>query len=149
MSESHEVIEFKSIGIIHTPYKDDVPRQPDPTGRGKFRIEIFRKYTDSLEKLDTFSHIFVIFHLNRIDDYRIKARPPMGNGMEVGTFASRSPYRPNPLGLSHVRLEGIDENVIHISPIDALDGSPVIDIKPYVGSLDREDSANNGWSDGI
>ena len=149
MSDHRREISLEPIGIIHTPYAENVPSQPDKGTRGEFRIEIFDKYEDSLELLDTFSHVIVIFYLHRIEGYRPKAHPPMAKGLEVGTFASRSPHRPNPIGLSSVELISMDGNKLYISPIDAIDGTPVIDIKPYIRRLDCIQQANNGWSDDI
>ncbi|MBF0201561.1 MAG: tRNA (N6-threonylcarbamoyladenosine(37)-N6)-methyltransferase TrmO [Desulfamplus sp.] len=141
-------IEFKPIGYIHTPYntQESTPRQPDPDAKGDFYIDLNPDLTEGLYKLDSFSHIQVLFFLDRPDKpVSLHVRPPGGGGMEVGLFASRSPRRPNPIGLSTVRLKGINGSRLEISGIDVLDNTPLLDIKPHFKGLDIKEDANNGW----
>ncbi|HSL61724.1 MAG TPA: tRNA (N6-threonylcarbamoyladenosine(37)-N6)-methyltransferase TrmO [Desulfotignum sp.] len=139
---------FHPIGTIHTPYTthDQVPHQPDPEATGKFYIQLNPELTDGLYRLNTFNYIQVFFFLDRPDKpVTLHVRPPSGGGMEVGLFASRSPRRPNPIGLSTVKLFNISGSRLDISGIDVLDNTPLLDIKPHFKGLDLKDDANDGW----
>jgi tRNA-Thr(GGU) m(6)t(6)A37 methyltransferase TsaA len=127
----HRHIQLHPIGVIRTPYIETAPFQPSEDAEGDFRIVLNREYAESLYRLDSFSYIHVLFFLeHRMGGYSSRVTPPQSGGKEVGLFASRSPARPNPIGLSVVRIRKIEDNVLHISGIDAYDGSPVLDIKP-------------------
>ena len=139
---------FHPIGTIHTPYTthDEVPHQPDPAASGEFYIQLNPELTDGLYRLDTFNYIQVFFFLDRPDKpMTLHVTPPSGAGMEVGLFASRSPRRPNPIGLSTVKLFNISGSRLEISGIDVLDNTPLLDIKPHFKGLDLKDDANDGW----
>jgi tRNA-Thr(GGU) m(6)t(6)A37 methyltransferase TsaA len=139
---------FHPIGTIHTPYttQADVPHQPDSEAAGEFYIQLNPELVDGLYRLDTFNYIQVFFFLDRPDKpVTLHVRPPSGGGMAVGLFASRSPRRPNPIGLSTVRLLGISDNRLDISGIDVLDNTPLLDLKPHFKGLDLKDDANDGW----
>jgi tRNA (adenine37-N6)-methyltransferase len=143
-------IMFHPIGYIHTPYTTlaDLPHQPDPKAGGEFTIELNPDLVDGLYKMETFSYIQVFFYLDRPDKpVTLHVRPPSAGGMEVGLFASRSPRRPNPIGLSTVKLKRIFGNRLDISGIDVLDNTPLLDIKPYFKRLDIKPDANNGWGE--
>jgi tRNA-Thr(GGU) m(6)t(6)A37 methyltransferase TsaA len=99
---------------------------------------------EGLRDLDGFSHIVVVFHLHLVIQPSLVAHPPW-DGKEHGVFATRSPYRPNPIGLSTVRLEHIEANTLHISGVDMIDGTPVLDIKPYIPNLNPVDDVKVGW----
>ena len=137
---------FKQIGVIKTPYTNRAPFQPVESAEGEFRIILDPKYKEGLKDLEYFSHIYVIFHFNRAGSSEsMKSFPPWTGGESIGLFATRSPFRPNPIGLSIVRIKKIVDNVIHTTCIDALDGSPLLDIKPYIKDVDSKTNANNGW----
>ena len=139
---------FHPIGTIHTPYTthDQVPHQPDPSASGEFYIQLNPDLSDGLYLLDTFNYIQVFFFLDRPDKpVTLHVRPPSGGGTEVGLFASRSPRRPNPIGLSTVKLLGIDGTRLNISGIDVLDNTPLLDIKPLFKGLDLKEAVNDGW----
>jgi len=138
---------IKQIGVIHTPYKDNAPNQSDEKIKGAFAIEVLPEYEPALMSLEKFSYIYVLYYLNRIDrDYQNIISPPWAGGKtSVGLFASRSPNRPNPIGLSVVKILKIEKNIITISGIDAFDNTPLIDIKPYIKNLDSKEDANLGW----
>ncbi len=143
-------IELFPIGFLHTPFETRAPFQPDVNIENsiEFWLELDEKYIPALDKLPFFNYIHILFYLDRIDDQvKLKAHPPSLAGKEVGLFASRSPYRPNHIALSTVRLLKIEHNILFISSIDALNNSPVLDIKPYIKSLDCREDANSGWSD--
>jgi len=141
-----EIVNYRPIGIIHSPFKEHVgiPRQAVGASEIKASIEIFAEFSEGLQDLDGFSHILVIFHMHMIKASRLKAYPPW-DGQEHGVFATRSPYRPNPIGLSVVSLESIANNILHISGVDMADGSPVLDIKPYIPDLNPTEDVRIGW----
>jgi tRNA-Thr(GGU) m(6)t(6)A37 methyltransferase TsaA len=144
----HRHIELHSIGIIHTPYEDHSPRQPQPDAEGDFRIVVDDRWEDGLYRLSEFKYICVFFYLHRARrDVPMRVAPKGMTDISVGVFASRSPARPNPIGFSVVSIKKIVRNTIFISGIDVFDQTPLLDIKPYIGSLDRITDANNGWMD--
>ena len=139
---------FEPIGVIRTPYLDEVPRQPDESAQGEFRIILDERFREGLDQLGIFRYIYVLFHLDRLDrTIRMTVTPPTAKGRQVGLFASRSPARPNPIGLSIVRILKIEGTTIYISGIDARDETPLLDIKPYIRDLDSKPDANLGWRD--
>ena len=137
---------FKQIGVIRTPYTDSGPFQPVESEEGEFQIILDPKYKQGLKELEHFNYIYVIFCFHKAETSEtLTAIPPWCGGKRVGVFASRSPNRPNPIGLSIVRIKKIVDNIIHTTCIDALDQSPLLDIKPYIKTLDCKNKANNGW----
>ena len=139
-------IVLKSIGIIHTPYTSNAPNQSTENSEGEFKIVLNKDLTEGLYRLNSFSYIFVIYHLDRvIRKNEMQVTPPMMYSGKVGLFASRSPNRPNPIGISVVKIKEISGNTIYISGIDAFDNTPVLDIKPYFDELDAKADANTGW----
>jgi len=141
-----EAVSYRPIGIIHSPFKENVgiPRQAVSALDIKGSIEIFDDFSEGLKDLDGFSHIVVIFDMHMVKATRLKAYPPW-DGREHGVFATRSPYRPNPIGVSVVCLESVDNNILNISGIDMADDSPVLDIKPYVPDLNPTKDVRIGW----
>jgi len=144
-------ITFQSIGTIHTPYFDlNTPHQPIPNAPGDFWITINPEYASALETLNTFNYIYVLYHLNEVTQpIELLTKSPWAPETEIGLFASRSPKRPNPIGLSIVQIKEIRGNELIISGIDAYNGTPLIDIKPYMHFLDSKEDANNGWLDAL
>ena len=144
--ETKTVFHMKSIGTIRTPFTAEAPNQPSETEKGEFRIVLSPQYAAGLTGLSSFRYLHVIYYMDRVDGRgSMKVRPPGAGGREVGLFASRSPVRPNPIGLSIVRLLRIVGNEIYTSGLDVFDGTPVLDIKPYIRDLDSKGEANNGW----
>jgi tRNA-Thr(GGU) m(6)t(6)A37 methyltransferase TsaA len=142
--------ELKQIGVIRTPYTDNAPYQPVEKDEGDFRIVVEPQYADGLCKLATFHYIYVIYYLHRIkQEPSMIVSPPWAGGLEVGVFASRSPVRPNCIGLSIVRIKDIINNEILTSGLDVFDGTPLLDIKPYIKDLDVKVDANYGWIEEI
>ncbi len=141
-----EEIKFEPIGIIHSPFKEPAgtPIQPPAAGDVEGEVEIYSRYTGGLKDLDGFSHIFLIFyfHLSR---WRGLHQKPFMDNTERGVFAIRSPSRPNPIGLSVVRLVRVEKNILHIKGLDILDGTPLLDIKPYVPRMDNYQVTSTGW----
>lgn len=141
-----EAIKYKPIGIIRSPFKESIgiPRQAVGASDVKGQIQIFEQFIEGLKDLDGFSHIVVIFHMHLVEKPSLKARPPW-DGKEHGVFATRSPYRPNPIGVSVVRLESIAHNILRITGVDMADGTPVLDIKPYIPDLNPKNDIRVGW----
>ncbi len=134
------------IGVIHTPFKSpsEAPIQPS-AGKGiRAKVEIFPEYQEGLADLDGFSHLVLIYHLHLSKPYSLKVKPFLDDQLR-GLFATRAPARPNPIGHSVVRLIGIEGNILLIEDVDMLDGTPLLDIKPYVPEFDREETVKIGW----
>ncbi|OXU16187.1 tRNA (N6-threonylcarbamoyladenosine(37)-N6)-methyltransferase TrmO [Sedimentisphaera salicampi] len=144
-----EEIRYRPIGRIHTEFKDGtgVPRQAAGASELAGRIEIFDEYLPGLEDLEGFSHIVVVFHLHRVSQPSLNAHPPW-DGRRHGVFATRSPYRPNPIGVSVVRLISVESGNLNIAGIDMADASPLLDIKPYVPELNPQGDIRLGWLEG-
>jgi tRNA-Thr(GGU) m(6)t(6)A37 methyltransferase TsaA len=144
------ILTCRPIGIIHTPFTDTsgMPIQPS-RGRGvRGEVEVFPDFVEGLVDLEGFSHIVLLFHLHRSRGYELRVTPFLDT-VSRGLFATRAPRRPNPIGLSVVRLVAVDDGVLTIEDLDILDGSPLLDIKPYIPDFDREDEIRLGWLDGV
>lgn len=141
-----ENIIFKPIGIIHTPFAkpEGTPIQPAAGEGVEGRIEIFPEFAEGLKDLDGFSHIILLFHLHLSRRCKLQAKPFMDDE-ERGVFAIRSPARPNPIGLSIVRLVKVEGRMLTVQDLDILDGTPLLDIKPYVPKFDSRDVTKIGW----
>ena len=141
-------VEMQSIGTIHTPFKkiEGMPIQPTGAKGTKAIIMIRDKYADGLKDLDGFSHIHLIYLFHKVDGYSLEVKPFMDDNTH-GVFATRSPKRPNRIGMSVVKLNKIEGNNIFIENVDILDGTPLLDIKPYVPQLyeDTIDELEIGW----
>ena len=144
---------LQSIGTVETPFvqKLGIPRQPSlaPSIKGKIILNKEFAREDTLRGIESFSHLWIIYWCHKSDSWRETIRPPRLGGKEkVGFLATRSPHRPNPIGLSVVKFEGVDENFnLIISGMDILNETPVLDIKPYLPMWDSIEQANNGWID--
>lgn len=140
-------ITYRPIGTIHTPYDESfAPDQPVEREEAEARILLDPDLAPALADLARFRYVYVLYHLDRMDrPVRTRVKPPWAKGKEVSLFASRSPARPNPIGLSVVRLKRIEGNEVVTSGLDAYDGTPVLDIKPYIRGLDSRDDADTGW----
>jgi tRNA-Thr(GGU) m(6)t(6)A37 methyltransferase TsaA len=139
-------ISFKPIGIIHTPFTEleGMPIQPS-AGKGvKGHILLNEIYLDGLADLDGFSHIWILYHLHLSDSHSLKVVPFLDDQLR-GVFSTRAPRRPNSIGLSVVRLNKIVSNRLDIENVDVIDGSPLLDIKPYVPEMDEVDGPEIGW----
>jgi tRNA-Thr(GGU) m(6)t(6)A37 methyltransferase TsaA len=140
---------FKPIGIVHSPFKkkEDISkkRSADPQGFSGVRgeIEIFPDFIPGLSDVSGFSHLIVIFVFHRSHGKKLFAHPPLGD-KKRGVFATRSPIRPNPLGMTIVRLHQITSGILTVSGIDMIEGTPVLDIKPYT-TRDIKTDIRIGW----
>jgi tRNA-Thr(GGU) m(6)t(6)A37 methyltransferase TsaA len=148
-----ETYNFKPIGFVHSCFKEKfaIPRQPALAPAAKGEIELYPPFDDplALEGLESVSHLWLsfIFHqtMSKDNEVRLRVRPPrLGGNKKIGVFATRATHRPNPLGLSVVKLDGIKNGRLQISGIDLLDRTPIIDIKPYVPYADSNPEAING-----
>ena len=142
-------IEMQAIGIVHSPYRERyaAPRQPSLEKAEPATIELNpgMNLEQALADVEGFSHIWVIYwmHLNR--GWNPTVIPPRGPKIRRGLFSTRAPHRPNSIGLSAVRLTGIEGRRLHIEDHDMLDGTPVLDIKPYIPYTDAHPEATSGW----
>ena len=140
-----------AIGAAHTPYHHQAPYQPSPeTGSGEddFFVEVWPEYAAGLADLTRFSHVFVISYLDRSTGYSLDVTPPwQGQTQARGPFGTRSPNRPNPIGISRVPIRRVEGNRLYLGQLDLFDGTPVLDLKPYIETLDGA-SGNDGWLEG-
>lgn len=138
-------IELKPIGIIHSPFKrkEDIPCQSYKSEKiGE--VEVFKKYEDGLKDIEGFSHIIIVYYFHLSKNYSLNVKPFLNKELH-GVFATRHPHRPNPIGISTVRLLGRKENVLKIKGVDVVDGTPLLDIKPYVQKFDERKNVKIGW----
>ena len=115
----------------------------EPTSRGT--VEVFPGYADGLTDIETFSHIILLYIFDKAGDVQL-IRPTFLDDTPHGVFASRHPCRPNGIGLSIVKLDNRRGNILHVSGIDVLDGTPLLDVKPYIPRFDHVEGASNGWT---
>jgi tRNA-Thr(GGU) m(6)t(6)A37 methyltransferase TsaA len=139
-------ITYTPIGIIHSPYTDPVGMPIQPTGaRGiAGTVDVFPEYCAGLKDLDGFSHVILLYHFHCSKGYALEIKPFMDDERH-GLFATRAPRRPNPIGLSVVRLVGVEDCTLRIEDVDILDGTPLLDIKPYVPEFDSREAERTGW----
>lgn len=121
-----------------------MPIQPGGAQDITGEVEIDKRYQDGLRDLEGFSHIILLYHLHLSQSYDLEVTPFLDT-VSHGLFATRAPRRPNPIGLSVVQLLKIDNNILHIQRIDVVDGTPLLDIKPYVPDFDAHTEARTGW----
>jgi tRNA-Thr(GGU) m(6)t(6)A37 methyltransferase TsaA len=140
---------FKPIGTIFSPFatKETCPIQPVYSGDAKGKVVVQEAYAEALKDIEGFSHIYLLYLLDRAGEVKL-VRPTFLDDMPHGIFASRHPCRPNSIGMSIVRLVERKGNELHVEGIDVLDGTPLLDIKPYVPRFDRVETASGGWTDG-
>lgn len=139
-------IELKPIGIIHSPFKQAIgtPIQPAFAESAEGTVEIFDEYIDGLKDLDGFERVWLIYFFDRSKPFSLHVTPYMDT-QKRGLFSTRAPSRPNPIGMSSVKLRNIRGNSLYIEQLDILDQTPLLDIKPYVPGFDRFDTVRNGW----
>jgi len=133
------------IGVIRTPFSDKsgMPIQPR-FSQAVGRVEVFEEYAAGLQDLEGFSHVILIYALHRSEGYSLRVKPFLDD-VARGLFATRHPGRPNPIGLSTVRLLAWRDRALEVEGIDVLDGTPLLDIKPYVPDFDARPDARAGW----
>lgn len=136
----------RPIGIIHTPFKEleNMPIQPSGAAGIPGTVELFPEFAEGLKDLDGFSHLILLYHFHESCGYRLAVTPFL-DSRPRGLFATRAPKRPNPIGLSTVRLIRIRGCSLDIENVDILDGTPLLDIKPYVPEFDHQEGCRIGW----
>lgn len=140
-------ITLQAIGAIRSPYrtKDEVPKGLGTRHAAEGTIELLPEFAPGLADIEGFSHLYVLWIFDRAEGYELLGKNPT-DGREHGVFATRSPRRPNPLGLSVLELLGRDGATLRVRGVDMLDGSPVVDLKPYLSSVPPE-KLRRGWLD--
>ncbi len=139
-------VTYHPIGSIHSPFKDlkDMPIQPTGQASAPGIAEVFPEFAPGLKDLEGFSHVILLYHLNEVRRVDLMVTPFLGSERR-GVFATRAPTRPNPIGLSVVELVRIEGNRLYLGNVDILDGTPLLDIKPYVPEFDQPVAARVGW----
>jgi tRNA-Thr(GGU) m(6)t(6)A37 methyltransferase TsaA len=143
-------ITYKSIGTIHSEHKqaNETPIQPVYAQECAGAVDVFPEFAEGLADLEGFSHIYLLYHLHRCKNVRLKVKPFLQD-VERGVFATRAPCRPNGIGMSIVRLIRREGNTLHVQGLDVLDGTPLLDIKPYTPRFDCVRTERNGWQDDV
>lgn len=148
MENKVKSVVFNPIGIIYSPFKsiEGMPIQPVGARNIKGQIHLKKEYEGGLKDIEGFSHIILIYHFHLSKGYALEVKPFLDN-IKHGIFATRAPRRPNPIGLSVVSIDKLDGNIIYISGVDIVDGTPLLDIKPYIPYLDKfdDEKLKLGW----
>ena len=139
-------VSYRPIGVIHSPFTniEGMPIQPTGASGIQGTVEVFPEFVEGLKDLEGFSHVILLYHFHRVEGAKLVVTPFMDFQPHV-VFATRAPKRPNPIGLSIVRLLRIEQNILHIENVDILDGTPLLDIKPYVPEFDQPPADRVGW----
>lgn len=140
------LISLEPIGFISTPFKakEGMPIQSRLAKGAKGRIELKEEFVPGLLDLDGFSHIILVYYFHESKDFKLQVEPFLEN-KKHGVFATRAPKRPNAIGMSVVKLLRIDNNILEVQNIDVLDGTPLLDIKPYIPQFDIHQVEKSGW----
>lgn len=136
---------LKPIGVIHSSFKNkkEVPIQPR-FSKEKGEVELFEEYSEGLKDIEGFSHIILVYIFHKTKDYSLLVKPYLDDKAK-GVFATRFPNRPNWIGISVVRLVEKKKNILVVEGIDVVDGTPLLDIKPYVPPFDKTEGVKIGW----
>jgi tRNA (adenine37-N6)-methyltransferase len=139
-------IHYKPIGRIHSPFQaiQGMPIQPSGARGVAGTVELFPEYSEGLKDIEGFSHVILLYHFHLSTDYALQVKPFLDDSIH-GVFATRAPKRPNAIGLSVVRLVNVTSNVVRIEDVDVIDGTPLLDIKPYVPEFDVRQAERIGW----
>lgn len=142
-------VKYTPIGVIHSPFKHpkEVPIRPGGCRDIRGTVEVMHEYEAGLKDLEGFSHVILLYHLHVSKGYDLEVVPFLDD-VKRGLFATRAPRRPNPIGLSVVGLEKMEANVLHISGLDMVDGTPLLDMKPYIPKFEETESVRIGWLTG-
>ena len=139
-------ITYHPIGVIHSPFNDlaSMPIQPTSDASAPGSIEIYAQFVEGLKDLDGFSHLILLYHLHKVRDAALTVTPFL-DSVPRGIFATRAPARPNPIGLSVVNLVRIEGPILYVADLDVLNGTPLLDLKPYVPAFDHNPVVKTGW----
>jgi len=145
-----KAIPYRPIGVIHSEHlqPEKTPIQPVYARECRGRAEVFPEYAAGLRDLEDFSHLYLIYHFHRAEPAPLLVKPYLQDA-ERGVFATRFQSRPNPIGLSVVELERIEGNILYLKGVDILDGTPLLDIKPYTAKFDGIAARQSGWQDEV
>jgi tRNA-Thr(GGU) m(6)t(6)A37 methyltransferase TsaA len=145
-TEEMNEITYRPIGIIHSPFNEPngMPIQPSGAEGAEGWVELFPEFAPGLKDVDGFSHLVLLYHFHLSEGYALEVVPFMDDTLR-GVFATRAPKRPNPIGLSVVRLVGIQGSRLHVKDLDIVDGTPLLDIKPFVSEIDNRETTASGW----
>ena len=137
---------YKPIGVVHSPFKvpQDVPIQSVAAEGVMGIVEVAREYVEGLRDVDGFSHVILVYDCHLAQEYSLLVRPFLDERLH-GVFSTRAPSRPNPVGVSVVRLTRMEKNILHIQDVDIIDGTPLLDIKPFVPEFDQRKAERIGW----
>jgi tRNA-Thr(GGU) m(6)t(6)A37 methyltransferase TsaA len=136
---------MKSIGVIHSPFTEKMQTPIQPTlSQAVGQVEVFPEFADGLQDLEGFSHIILLYVFHQSDGYTLQVKPFLDDQLR-GLFATRYPRRPNPIGLSVVQLLARRDNILEIEGVDVMEGTPLLDIKPYVPDFDVYTETRTGW----
>ena len=136
---------MRPIGVIHSPFTDTKQTPIQPTrSQAIGQVIIHPEFADGLQDVEEFSHIILLYAFHQSEGYSLRVKPFLDDQLH-GLFATRHPCRPNPIGLSIVRLLARRDNVLEIGGVDVLDGTPLLDIKPYVPDFDVRTNTHAGW----
>jgi len=143
-------ISYKPIGMIQSEHfiLEKIPIQPIYASGCKGSVVIFPEFAEGLRDIEDFSHIYLIYHLHHSGTACLVVKPFLQD-LEHGIFATRKNCRPNPIGLSIVELVSREGNVLYINNVDILDGTPLLDIKPYTARFDNIETSRNGWQETV
>jgi tRNA (adenine37-N6)-methyltransferase len=143
-------VTYRPIGVIHSDHKiaEETPIQPIYAKGCAGRVEIFPEFAEGLRDLEGFSHLYLIYHLHKSGPPQLVLKPFLQD-VDRGVFSTRAPRRPNPIGLSIVELIRREGNLLHVDNVDILDGTPLLDIKPYTKRFDRIEGTRNGWHEEV
>ena len=147
---NRSAIIYKPIGIIHSEHTiaGKTPIQPVYAKGCTGQVEVFEEYADGLKDVEDFSHIYLLYHFHQSSQAKLIVKPFLQD-VEHGLFATRAPCRPNAIGLSVVELLRIEGCILHVGNVDILDGTPLLDIKPYTAKFDIHNVNKNGWQDEV
>jgi len=143
-------VSFRPIGVLRSEHRvaAQTPIQPVYARGCLGRAEVFPEFAEGLTDLEGFSHVYIIYHFHQAQPAKMKVKPFMQD-VEHGVFATRAPARPNPIGISIVELVRREDNVLYLDGLDVLNGTPLLDIKPYTARFDRIETTRNGWQDEV
>lgn len=137
---------YTSIGVVHSPYTEPrgTPIQPAASNAVKGIVEVFPEYAEGLRHIDGFSHIILLYHFHLSKGFSLHVTPFLDETLH-GVFSTRAPRRPNPIGISILPLMKVEGNMLHVQDVDIVDGTPLLDIKPYVPEFDMRTAEKIGW----
>ncbi len=139
-------ITYSPIGVIHSPFIElsEMPIQPTSESSAPGYLEIYPEHAEGLKDVEGFSHIYLIYHLHEVSSAKLLVTPFLDTD-ERGIFATRAPRRPNPIGLSLVKLIRVEASRVYVDQVDVLDGTPLLDLKPFIPAFEGRENIRTGW----